>query len=81
MTPLTVEEFIQALGGAHVTLSPEAPTKLLRDGEIFVWPSCTADFEDTPGRHVEAIVYTDPNSTGIMVMVSKRVFQALGGVQ
>ena len=79
MTPLTIEEFIGALAGAQVTLVPEPPRELIPEGSIVVWPSCTADYEETPGRHVEALVCPGTHGNYVMVLVSPRVYAALGG--
>lgn len=81
MTPLTAEEFIRTLSGAKVQLVPEPPKTLLHDGDIVIWPSFTADYEDPPGRHVEALVFqSKTGGSYVMIMVSKRVYEALGGV-
>lgn len=79
MTPLTAEEFIKALAGAQCTLSPTTPKDLLKDGEIFIWPSRLADTKETPGRHIEAVVFPGTHGNYVMVMVSPRIYEALGG--
>ena len=81
MTPLTAEEFIKALAGAPVTLSGSPPKDLLKDGDIFIWPSRISDTEETPGRHIEAVVFTGSQGNYVMVMVSPRIYEALGGTQ
>lgn len=79
MNPLTAVEFVTTLAGAEITLVPEPPRELIPEGAIVVWPSCTADYEDPPGRHIEALVFSGTHGGYVMIMVSKRVYAALGG--
>ena len=80
MNQLTAEEFVKAIQGTPVRLLPEPPRDLVQPGEVIVWPSFTADYTDQ-GKHIEAVVYPSVQvENACLVMVSKRVYAALGGV-
>jgi hypothetical protein len=74
LTFLSAEELLDLLSGADYDLVPSAPTTLVPDGAVLVWPACSP--LSIPAGY-GAVVFEGSQVKCLLVIVTPEIYEAL----